>query len=86
MRNKYTGKENKVSNYTEWFPSAVKPVRKGVYETGFFNFSNRGFSYWNGSRWSNQRDWPMAAYKERNSIGGAVQYKVWRGLVRSYSP
>jgi hypothetical protein len=75
-----------LSKYTEWYHPNIKPIREGVYETIFRTFrSCWGYSYWSGKSWSNQRDCPMAAYDERNSVDwvdiGAVQAKAWRGLV-----
>jgi hypothetical protein len=61
---------------TPWFPSSIKPVHIGVYETDIDRVSwSKGFSFWNGKCWGNTEDLPEWALDD---IG--VQCKKWRGL------
>jgi hypothetical protein len=63
---------------TEWYPYSTKPVREGVYET---NMSGRlGYSYWTGTRWSNQSLHAVYAERSKAWLSGASQKKNWRGL------
>ena len=61
---------------TPWFPPAVKPVRRGVYETEFCGVP--GFSRWTGEKWANQAGSPSRALEQH--VAGAWQAKGWRGL------
>lgn len=71
---------------TPWFPADVKPVRVGVYETNFREVCAvfKGFSFWNGVEWSNQRDLKEGA--RTAGYTGSVQTKQWRGLASNPSP
>lgn len=63
---------------TEWFPSGVKPARRGVYEVESI-FGGRGFAYFNGRIWGWRRGTVIDAtlWKNRDD---ASQDKRWRGL------
>jgi len=65
---------------TRWFAARVKPNLRGWYETEFMGFAVvfRGYSYWDGSRWSNSCDAPRVSGEKWFS--GANQSKQWRGL------
>ena len=67
---------------TPWFPSRIKPVRAGVYETKWDCAGEweHGFSYWDGFEWANGSESPEGAYQRRSWAGGAVQDKKWRGF------
>ena len=67
---------------TPWFLSRIKPVHKGVYETKWSCIDEwvYGFSYWNGSKWSNSVDTEKAAYKLKEWNQHAEQQKHWRGF------
>lgn len=74
-----------MSNLTPWFPTDVKPVRVGVYETRFqlqvadWSF---GYSYWDGTRWANAAGSVDSAHAIRDWFDGAIQEKQWRGLTQ----
>lgn len=71
---------------TRIYPQHIKPEknRRGVYKTRFCNSDELGwawgYSYWSGTRWSNEYATPAEAYKRRAGMG--VQTKEWRGLAR----
>jgi len=69
---------------TPWFPSNIKPVRVGVYETKWYCVDSweRGFSYWNGDQWTNGVDSPDRADFYKNWVRGAYQEKKWRGFTK----
>ena len=77
---------------TDWFPPNIKPVHIGVYETQFKlpaekwakEEENKGYSYWNGKEWSNQRLNPEKARRYNDSYG-AIQKKKWRGFTEKQS-
>jgi hypothetical protein len=64
---------------TPWFPSSVKPVRKGVYQTDWYGV---GYSQWSGQEWSNQDEKIEEAAMRPNWDMGA-QDKPWRGLAKN---
>ena len=64
---------------TEWFPSDIKPKRKGVYEVR--SCVGEGFAHWDGKAWG----WTESNVKRadaEHSTFGAEQNKEWRGVVR----
>jgi hypothetical protein len=66
---------------TPWFPSSIKPVHIGVYETEIDGVAwSKGFSFWNGKCWGNTEDLPEWA---RDGIGNPC--KKWRGLQEKQS-
>jgi hypothetical protein len=58
---------------TTWFPSTIKPVHVGVYETSLNGYE--GYSFWNGKRWCDTAQRPESATKR-----GGFQNKKWRGF------
>jgi len=65
-------------NLTDWFPSRIKPVRKGVYETKLDCHPDIcGYALWNGWRWGNTFSLIRYAYEDP-TVG--MQDKIWRGL------
>jgi hypothetical protein len=65
---------------TNWFPSKIKPVREGVYETKAC-YVRAGYSFWDGSAWGWTNDTVKQANRVRYSLG-AYQYKKWRGVAK----
>lgn len=63
-------------NTTEWFPSTVKPVHKGVYER-FYGWGT-SFAYFNGKDWGVAEDTPNTAFAWRNLL--SAERMPWRGL------
>jgi hypothetical protein len=69
----FEGKDRMSKKMTPWFPSRIKPVHVGVYETdldGYF-----GYSFWNGKRWGDTAHKPELANEWRG-----MQQKKWRGF------
>lgn len=66
-----------MSPVTDWFPAAVKPVRRGVYERSMPDRSR--WSYWNGRRWSLSFSSAATAFKAR-ACSSSYQNVPWRGL------
>lgn len=67
---------------TDWYPGAVKPVRRGLYERWFTGDSYRvRFSYWNGRFWGG---WALVAESAmRNRKGESAKQEIpWRGLAK----
>ncbi len=61
--------------FTPWFPSEIKPVHKGVYQTLNDNY----YAYWSGKFWG----WTVhsvASAAACRTPRGANQLKTWRGL------
>jgi hypothetical protein len=61
---------------TPWFPSNIKPVRAGVYQT---NYAGSTYTYFDGKRWSWSNPTLKSANKDRDTHG-AYQQKEWRGF------
>ena len=62
---------------TDWFPTDIKPVNVGVYQTDTGN-GEEGFQYWNGVNW---RFWGFNvndAFRCRHDKSGFQKVK-WRG-------
>jgi hypothetical protein len=73
-------KRRKVMKKTPWFDGKTKPVREGVYEIKGMWFGI-AYAYWTGRKWC----WAKSTIKEANcdkDFRGAMQNKVWRGLLR----
>ena len=72
---------------TPWFPSGIKPVHVGVYQTKWYCVDewDHGFAYWNGHKWSNGAESVEGAYGHKSWINGAVQSKKWRGFTEKQS-
>jgi hypothetical protein len=68
---------------TDWFPSTVKPVLKGVYERAVLRKTDR-YSYWDGSYWGLSEISPEAAYRWRE-LRSSYQSRKWRGLAENPS-
>lgn len=69
-----------MSKKTPWFNSKTKPVHKGVYEIKGMWFGT-AYAYWTGKKWG----WAQSTIKKANEnrmTAGAMQRKVWRGLVK----
>jgi hypothetical protein len=65
------------SRLTPWYPTTIKPVRDGLYQTRWMG--RLGWSMWERGRWGNQCD----TKENMISKGGAragEQNKYWRGL------
>ncbi len=65
---------------TEWFPSDVKPARRGVYCV-MSAHDDLGYAYFNGRLWG----WRVRSVREANldrRTDGADQEKRWRGLAK----
>jgi hypothetical protein len=64
--------------YTDWFPSEIKPVHRGVYEV----FDEGSYAYWSGKLWG----WTMLSVASAAAckplFGAASQHKPWRGLTK----
>lgn len=61
---------------TPWYPSDIKPVRKGTYERVWLAESGRNgipwMRYWNGTHWEGD-----------GNSEGVVQYGIhWRGIAK----
>lgn len=69
---------------TPWFPSDVKPVRKGVYQQICGLGKDIGYQYWDGKNW---RGWNWSAISAKNEtyIVGPMS-DAWRGLASNPSP
>ena len=69
---------------TPWFQSKTKPIRAGVYEIQWYFVDSweRGFSYWNGTKWANAVETPNKAYLCKKWVQGACQDKKWRGFTK----
>lgn len=65
---------------TGWYPTTVKPVNSGVYETRM-GLSGRAFQYWNGRRWGLGSFTPKSAFAHKE-IESAFQDVTWRGLAQ----
>ena len=66
---------------TPWFPSHIKPVRKGVYEVKFTPkglYESYFYAMWNGKRWSRVATYDEMARFHQNF--DALQGKYWRGF------
>lgn len=70
-----------VAKLTPWFPPSVKPARVGVYSVVSAALPAKGYSFWNGERWSAQVDKASAAAKLK-CIRAIYQDKLWRGLAK----
>jgi hypothetical protein len=69
---------------TPWFPSHIKPVNEGVYETKNLHKLPRTFptySRWNGLEWSNSSYHTHHPELHYTSYG-AYQNKYWRGFTK----
>ena len=69
---------------TPWFPSDVKPKRRGVYKTQYF-LDEPGYSYWNGAMWTGTQTNIKEAHGVRNKdfyYSEFIQEKKWRGLTK----
>ena len=65
---------------TPWFPSSVKPARRGVYERDFGTIGIR-FAYWTGTYWGGfALLHKHAVHNRRFKTGHPVA--PWRGLAR----
>lgn len=64
---------------TEWFPSDIKPKRKGVYEVR--SCVGTGYAIWNGKAWGWTEHSVKRAYEVSEGFG-AEQNKEWRGVVK----
>jgi hypothetical protein len=66
-----------MNELTDWFPPEIKPVRIGVYQRQFSNYSS--YSWWNGKHFSIGREFPSALdiHSAQESV---FQNKPWRGL------
>lgn len=80
-------KEQNVSKekVTPWFPGAVKPARKGVYQRDYIDdvrlIDDIRFNYWDGRNWR----WParsaeLAADFNEGWLKSGFQSLPWRGL------
>ena len=69
---------------TPWFSAVHKPVRVGVYQTSYRGDWGAGFSYWDGSRWGNQKNDPKNCHA--GDFIGAYQNKQWRGFAEEPKP
>lgn len=61
---------------TAWFPGAVAPVRRGVYER---QVRLAPYSYWDGRRWGMSSQSAENAWRNR-CMPSAWQGARWRGL------
>lgn len=70
-----------VTQYTEWFPADVKPVREGIYETKspVMNDDPGRYSYWNGGSWGGAYMDNRTAFAGRHKES-MFQNRPWRGL------
>lgn len=66
-------------NLTPWFPSRIKPVRVGVYET---DFVTNTYQNWNGKYWGAIGRTPFAASlpQWKNHPSQINKAPRWRGL------
>ena len=70
-----------MSDYSEWFPAGIKPVRVGVYQTSRdvvvsgrnIKDLGHGYGYWNGKEWLSWKGWG------NHMTIGAIYDAVWRG-------
>ena len=70
---------------TGWFPEDMKPVRPGIYEKDFSDYSNiTEYQYWDGKRWYYGEDTPnktLARFDEEYYYGSTPPLpRAWRGL------
>jgi hypothetical protein len=65
---------------TAWYPSEVKPARRGVYERHFGTIGVR-FAYWNGKFWGGFANVHRHAVRNRHTPT-AHEVALWRGLAR----
>jgi hypothetical protein len=63
---------------TQWYPSNIKPVRPGVYET---TYTGGSYCYFDGKRWGWANPTVRKANKDRDTRG-AYQAKEWRGFTK----
>lgn len=70
---------------TPWFPTTIKPVHRGWYQTNFLGYAYTGYSYWHGSYWSNERAALPTKYDPPVTDRGN-QNKTWRGVLRADVP
>lgn len=67
--------------FTPWFPTNIKPVYRGAYETNYLSSAGGGYVWWDGARWGYTANTPAQAKRHRGL--GADQKKEWRGLLKS---
>lgn len=65
---------------TEWFPSYVKPARRGVYCVMSAQ-DDLGYAYFDGRLWG-WREGSVRSANRMRETGGADQEKRWRGLAK----
>jgi hypothetical protein len=65
---------------TPWFPAAVKPVRKGVYERKYAWMNCPMYSYWDGHTWYvADTSINKAVLRFQSGLDSILMVK-WRGL------
>jgi len=69
---------------SDWFPSDVKPVRKGWYFVSIGITQFEGWAYWHGERWggiNRQKVCPAFEPSPRSDIS-FLQSKRWKGMLK----
>lgn len=61
---------------TPWFPSDVRPVRPGIYETDADVVTGPCYQLWTGQWWGFCSSWPDYALEFKSDF----QSPRWRGL------